>query len=142
VHQVHRFTKAERVCNKEGGNLVSIHSQEEFDFVNTLINTNKGHAEVLIGLNDLKREGTWTWTDGTPFDFKLWSKHDPNNTPGDGDIVRIKKYDDEDSRKMADGDSRKGYRFICKKLYGAKAEPIAREYTQHTISDYYGENGF
>ncbi|ELU09437.1 hypothetical protein CAPTEDRAFT_115737, partial [Capitella teleta] len=126
-HKSARFSKAEAYCNKEGGNLVSIHNKAEFDFVKTLIKNNRGRPEVLIGLNDRQSEGKWVWTDGTTTDFLDWSKHDPNNVPGDGDIVRIKKYPDEKDSKFADGDSRKNYPFVCKKIYGKKAEPILRE---------------
>lgn len=89
----------------------------------------RGHSEVLIGLNDRAREGQYVYTDGTPFDYKPWSKHDPNRMPGDGDIVRIKKYNDEPGKKFADGDSRKSYVFVCKKVYGDKPQPILREFS-------------
>lgn len=85
----------------------------------------RGHSEVLIGLNDLKREGNYEYTDGSPFDYIKWAEGDPNMTPGDGDIVRIKAIGND--RFLADGDSRKSYVFICKKIYGGKPEPVMRE---------------
>ncbi|XP_072013215.1 uncharacterized protein [Amphiura filiformis] len=47
-------------------NLVSIHSQAEFNIVNNLGNSNN---EVWIGLNDINREGTFVWSDGSATDY-------------------------------------------------------------------------
>ena len=38
-----------------------------------------------IGGNDLVKEGTWVWTDGSPWNYKKWAENEPNNN---GDDVR------------------------------------------------------
>ena len=32
-----------------------------------------------IGGNDLVEEGTWVWTDGSPWNYKNWAENEPNN---------------------------------------------------------------
>nr|XP_024654053.1 galactose-specific lectin nattectin-like [Maylandia zebra] len=59
------WADAELYCVSQGANLVSIHSQEEENFVRTLIK-NFDHTEGItwIGLSDLHKEGRWMWSDG------------------------------------------------------------------------------
>ena len=34
---------------------------------------------VWLGGTDKIKEGTWSWTDGSPFEFTNWSRGEPNN---------------------------------------------------------------
>ena len=71
---------AEMICNDEGGHLVSIHSQEEQDFVQGLVDSvDEDRYEYHIGLNDRQREGQWVWSDSTEFDFDAWKPGQPDN---------------------------------------------------------------
>jgi len=64
-----------------GGDLVSMHSRAESDFVNTL---REGESVLAGGYrksddphdNDFN---TWLWSDGTSFDFVNWRSNQPNN---------------------------------------------------------------
>ena len=67
-------------------------------------------SEVTIGMNDMAQEGTYVWTDGTTNNYDLWGDADPDQQPGDGDMVRIKK---DGSRKWMDGDTQAKYPFMC-----------------------------
>ncbi|KAK6014664.1 lectin C-type domain protein [Ostertagia ostertagi] len=72
-------------CNADGGHLVSIHSAEENDFVQSLTST----IEVAKNWQDfvwigLRQENwpvstVWTWTDGTPFDYSNWAPRQPDD---------------------------------------------------------------
>eukprot|EP00057_Strongylocentrotus_purpuratus_P005127 XP_003730280.1 PREDICTED: echinoidin isoform X2 [Strongylocentrotus purpuratus] len=65
------------------GHLVSIHSEAEHNFVATLFETSRkkesGMANVWLGMHDTSTEGHFQWTDGTPFDFTMWSPGQPDN---------------------------------------------------------------
>ena len=65
-------------CQVAGGDLASIHSLRE----NLEIARNTNGANVWIGLSDYKKEGLWTWSDGTPVKFSHWNKGEPNNAHG------------------------------------------------------------
>ena len=40
---------------------------------------------VWIGASDMKREKSWTWSDGTPFKYSNWDNGEPNNSGGNQD---------------------------------------------------------
>ncbi|XP_053190406.1 lactose-binding lectin l-2-like [Scomber japonicus] len=77
------WADAELYCVSERANLVSIHSQEEQDFVKSLIK-NFDHAEgyTWIGLSDTQKEGGWMWSDGCAVDFDFWFSEQPDNGAG------------------------------------------------------------
>ncbi|CAK6949580.1 lactose-binding lectin l-2-like [Scomber scombrus] len=80
VSTLMNWADAELYCVSEKANLVSIHSQEEHDFVKSLIN-NFDHAEgfTWIGLSDTHKEGGWMWSDGCAVDFVFWDAQQPND---------------------------------------------------------------
>uniref|UniRef100_A0A671WM60 C-type lectin domain-containing protein n=1 Tax=Sparus aurata TaxID=8175 RepID=A0A671WM60_SPAAU len=77
------WADAELYCVSEGTNLVSIHSLEEQEFVNSLIK-NFDHTQgfTWIGLSDTQKEGGWMWSDGCAVDFVFWNAGEPNNDGG------------------------------------------------------------
>ena len=40
------------------------------------------HTNAWLGGNDVSKEGVWTWSDGSKFEFKNWGKGEPNNYGG------------------------------------------------------------
>ena len=80
---------AEQKCVEYGGHLTSIQSSEENKFVYDL----SEKAVTWIGGNDLAAEGSWTWSDGTPWSFTNW-KGQPNND-GNEDCLDIGYYNEE-----------------------------------------------
>ncbi|KAM4725105.1 lactose-binding lectin l-2-like [Anableps anableps] len=77
------WADAELHCVSEDGNLVSIHSQEEQDFVNAMIKSfDPSQAFTWIGLSDLHKEGSWMWSDGSKVDFRYWDGGQPDNAGG------------------------------------------------------------
>ena len=77
------WTLAERDCVERGAHLVSIHSDEEKDFVNNLISDypDLTYGEIWIGP---KKEGdSWLWADGSRFNYENWDKlwDEPDDSP-------------------------------------------------------------
>ncbi|PIK38189.1 putative low affinity immunoglobulin epsilon Fc receptor [Apostichopus japonicus] len=82
--------------------LASVHSQDEQDFLynywvysrdpipeDITYTANTEYPGVWIGLNDVHHEGTYKWTDNTPFDFHAWLPHEPNNCCNGEDAVHF-----------------------------------------------------
>ncbi|XP_031150853.1 galactose-specific lectin nattectin-like isoform X3 [Sander lucioperca] len=74
------WTDAESFCKSKGGNLASVHSEEEHvflrDFVNQVTGENK---QTWMGGFDSVKEGEWMWSDGSTFDYKHWGPGQPDN---------------------------------------------------------------
>ncbi|XP_051812111.1 echinoidin-like [Acanthochromis polyacanthus] len=71
---------AEFYCVSQGAHLVSIHSADEQNFVNSLISSFDYSAKpIWIGLNDLFHEGTFTWSDGSEVNFDFWNTGEPDD---------------------------------------------------------------
>ncbi|CAK6949579.1 lactose-binding lectin l-2-like [Scomber scombrus] len=96
VSTLMNWADAELYCVSEKANLVSIHSQEEQNFVKSLIN-NFDHAEgrTWIGLSDKQKEETWMWSDGCAVDFVFWYSGEPNNIGGNENCVHNNHEEDE-----------------------------------------------
>lgn len=68
--------EAQNACRAKGGNLASIHSQADNDFLTSVCfekcrqqgNCNY-QSDCWIGLNDQQKEGAYVWTDGSPTDY-------------------------------------------------------------------------
>lgn len=82
--------------------LASIHSKDENDFLYNywvfsrneippyvIYNSNTEYPGVFIGLNDVQTEGTFRYTDGTPYDFSNFLPGEPNNCCGGEDAVHF-----------------------------------------------------
>jgi hypothetical protein len=78
---------AEADCVKQGGHLLSIHDLKMHTFA---VNGAFGIQDTdwWIGINDVKAEGAYVWTDNTPFNFNKWAGGEPNNA-GDEDCGHL-----------------------------------------------------
>ncbi|KAM6975835.1 uncharacterized protein LKV04_015092 [Tautogolabrus adspersus] len=72
-------------CVSRGANLVSIHSQEEEEF---LALYSKGTSK-WIGLKHNPTEGGYSWSDGTPLSHTNWGPGEPNNHEGREECVEM-----------------------------------------------------
>ncbi|XP_041096216.1 macrophage mannose receptor 1-like [Polyodon spathula] len=74
------WADAELFCLSVGGNLASVHSVEENNFIQNLINKNDASNTITwLGGSDCFKEGSWYWTDGSKWDYNIWNKGEPNN---------------------------------------------------------------
>ncbi|XP_035283709.1 lactose-binding lectin l-2-like [Anguilla anguilla] len=73
---------AEVNCINLGGNLASVHSEDEHQFLQQLhLAFDRVENEYWIGMSDLYKDNGWFWTDGTnPRDFSKWNPREPNHT--------------------------------------------------------------
>ncbi|RCN42048.1 lectin C-type domain protein [Ancylostoma caninum] len=75
------FYEAEGKCQEMNGHLVSIHSEEENDFVIDLI----GHDiqyHTWIGLQRSENHSVWKWTDASEVNYLKWDTGEPDGRPG------------------------------------------------------------
>ena len=72
-------------CKELGGHLVIINDEQENNFVVQLMReaaAASGEFEgtfVFAGASDEAKEKQWIWVDGSPVNFSLWMKGQPNN---------------------------------------------------------------
>jgi len=107
------WTAAEAACAAWGGNLTSIHSSEENDFVQELAKNSCNQPAFWIGLSDQQEEGTFVWSDGTAVEDVFWNSGEPNNAGGDEDFVEMKAdgtWNDVGANKAVSC-------FVCRKPY-------------------------
>ncbi|CAB1334952.1 unnamed protein product [Coregonus sp. 'balchen'] len=89
VREEKRYTDAEAYCQGRGGHL----AMPKDEGANTAIAgyiTEAGLSRVYIGINDIDREGHFTYVDSSPMStFNKWREGEPNNA-----------YEDEDCAEM------------------------------------------
>jgi cysteine-rich repeat protein len=85
---------AEATCTQDpNGHLVTITSQQEFDFVyNNVFDQNflADTSPRWIGLNDKATEGAFQWVTGEPVVVTAWANGEPNNGGGNENCVEMK----------------------------------------------------
>ncbi|KAM4563734.1 galactose-specific lectin nattectin-like [Odontesthes bonariensis] len=83
------WISAERSCNAYGGNLASIRSSSEFNFLKRIILTAGNNERTWVGGHDAIQNGIWMWTNGARFTFSSWGRGEPNNTGGRESCMEI-----------------------------------------------------
>jgi len=74
------INQCKQECEASGGNLTSIHSQEENDFLVELLRPTKaGFAEQTTWIGAVKRGESFEWMDGSMMDFSNWRSGHPND---------------------------------------------------------------
>nr|ACO82046.1 C-type lectin 13 [Perca flavescens] len=105
------WVDAEHFCKATGGNLASVHSEEEHEFLRTFIHQVSGeNRRTWIGGFDSVQPGVWMWSDGSPFDYKSWAPGEPNNGGGTEHCLEINYKD-----KWNDNECNKIFPFLCSK---------------------------
>ncbi|XP_050405448.2 macrophage mannose receptor 1 [Patella vulgata] len=106
-----------RYCQQHGGDLMSIHSPDEDDYILSIIKTRSSSGIYWIGLNDL--EGGYKWTDGTVVSYKSWTKGEPNDAFGGQRCVNFYSLTGD----WNDDNCMDKFGFICKKLNQSSTPP-------------------
>ncbi|XP_035315286.1 low affinity immunoglobulin epsilon Fc receptor isoform X1 [Cricetulus griseus] len=112
-----QWIQARFACSDLEGRLVSIHSQEEQDFLMKHIS-----KDSWIGLRDLNVEGQFIWMDGSPVGYSNWSPGEPNNAEQGEDCVLMREsgqWNDYSCRSFL-------YAWVCEQLATCEASaPLA-----------------
>jgi len=86
------WTEAEDFCQREGGHLASVTSNATRDFVLEGMNRT-GQNNSYIGGNDIEQEGTWKWTDCSPWGTTFWAvPKEPNGQGRENCLQQILKW--------------------------------------------------
>ena len=108
VDEFKNFNDHQALARELGGNLASIHNDDENEFVKGLVNTG-GHGAFIGGIrksgatNDTdKTADTWEWTDSSTFDYKSWREDQPDNHGSDDENVIEVTYGNEWDGKWND----------------------------------------
>lgn len=123
------FDEARFACRQYGGDLTSIHSQAENDFLNDNYNRLRDSTSfpfrMFLGLNDQNTEGGFQWSDGSPLNYLNWNSGEPNNAENEDCVEMI-----ADHGKWNDNS--------CDEMYGYTC--VASEYlqTHYNVTRNYG----
>ncbi|KAG9274626.1 lactose-binding lectin l-2-like isoform X1 [Astyanax mexicanus] len=78
------WVTAEAYCINLGGNLASIHSENEYQVVKALVRAyDPSEKETWIGLSNCQKKNSWIWSDGTKFTYSRWNPGEPNHSNGE-----------------------------------------------------------
>ena len=72
------WDQAYMICEKIGGHLVTINSQEENNIIKSI--SNKYDTYCWLGYTDLHQEGKWYMVTGETVTYTNWNSGEPNNT--------------------------------------------------------------
>ncbi|HRI65082.1 MAG TPA: C-type lectin domain-containing protein [Polyangium sp.] len=73
------WSSAKESCQELGGILAVLSTQEKDATLHKAIGPKLGLPAIWIGYNDLAREGRWSWTSGSRFEFEAWKDGEPND---------------------------------------------------------------
>jgi len=73
--------EADDMSDNAGGHLVTISSEEENDFIYSLIQQTGNNS--WIGFSDIATEGDWVWTTGEDVVYTNWAAGEPNDLNGE-----------------------------------------------------------
>ena len=106
--------------------MASITSEAINQYVREGMNS-RGLSNTWIGGNDIDEEGTWKWTDGSPFEFTYWNSGQPNNSGGDEDCMHAWGIERERGETWNDETCSDSLTYLCSK----KKSSGRREKTKH-----------
>uniref|UniRef100_A0A3P9N3W2 Galactose-specific lectin nattectin-like n=1 Tax=Poecilia reticulata TaxID=8081 RepID=A0A3P9N3W2_POERE len=106
------WSDAEAFCISIGGNLASIHNNEENDFLSEMITRDTGNPSITwVGGHDAITEGQWMWSDGSKFDYSSFALGQPDNFAQSENCLEI----NYSGNKWNDRVCNQPWPFICAK---------------------------
>jgi len=102
---------ARNSCSAQNADLASITSKAEKTFAWELT----GNQTTWIGGSDRETEGTWTWSDGTPWENPLWASGEPNNLNNEDCVILWAKNKIRNTNMFIDERCDKKYYYVCEK---------------------------
>ncbi|XP_063066766.1 macrophage mannose receptor 1, partial [Engraulis encrasicolus] len=109
------FHQAFMRCYEEKARLVSILTEAEQAYVNTMVGTGQV-AAAWIGMRHVGvAGGQYAWVDGSPTTYVHWGPGEPNDANGEEQCVQMRRYPG-DWNDVNCGRATSGY--VCKKLPG------------------------
>ncbi|XP_030908399.2 macrophage mannose receptor 1 [Melopsittacus undulatus] len=117
------WKEAQSSCRKEDGELASIHNVEEYSFTVSQLGY-KQEDELWIGLNDLRVQMYFEWSDGTPVTYTKWHHGEPTHTLNEADCIVMKGEDGS----WADSACEKKLGYVCKR------KPLAEQAGEEEVT--------
>ncbi|MBR5408177.1 MAG: hypothetical protein IK111_11175 [Lachnospiraceae bacterium] len=77
---INYWVKAEEACEKKGGHLCTITSQEEESFIDYLLNYNNPGDSYCLWLGARIENDKWSWVTGEEFNYTHWLPSEPNDS--------------------------------------------------------------
>uniref|UniRef100_A0A8C1NTK1 Galactose-specific lectin nattectin-like n=1 Tax=Cyprinus carpio TaxID=7962 RepID=A0A8C1NTK1_CYPCA len=111
----HSWIDAEKQCLGYDGNLASVHSYEEYTFIQDLVKS-QTHASTTtwLGGYDCVKEGTWLWSDGSKLNIEIWAPEQPDNYNGKENCLGMNQYPSNNWNDYSCADEKP---FVCVKKY-------------------------
>ena len=81
------WPEAKTACEDWNGNLVTILDRRDHERFPAFV---RRRGSLWIGLNDLEREGRYTWV-GRNSNYRNWGRGEPNNWGGDEDCIMLRR---------------------------------------------------
>eukprot|EP00117_Sycon_ciliatum_P007514 scpid20721/ scgid10588/ Macrophage mannose receptor 1; C-type lectin domain family 13 member D; C-type lectin domain family 13 member D-like; Macrophage mannose receptor 1-like protein 1 len=104
-------------------NMTSVHSVAEHGYLMSIIGLHNASTRVHIGINDMKVEGEFQWSDGTLVDFTNWGYNQPNDWRNSQDCTELDHHLGYWNDINCKTDKR-GY--VCKRLRDQPTQPISQ----------------
>ncbi|XP_022093106.1 macrophage mannose receptor 1-like [Acanthaster planci] len=141
----HTWDGAQSKCESYGGNLVSIHSKEESDFIFEHMGYSEGR--FWIGFTDKAKDGTFKWSDGTKTDYLNWRPGTPKDSENE-DCAHVDPM--YFGSQWSDVTCSKYYGYVCKDtikmcekhpcLNGASCVDMVQDYRCKCLPGFEGKN--
>ncbi len=114
-NQTVKFQEAEKICESNNATMVSIHSDEENEFIRSYIEKHPDYTtRVWIGLKrNISDPQEYVWVDKSQFDYRKWSINEPDNAGGNEPYVVMRI----NGNGLWNYSSDNNYTFICEINY-------------------------
>eukprot|EP00976_Prorocentrum_cordatum_P107249 1194608-Prorocentrum_minimum.AAC.6 len=75
VPEAKTWDEASAFCAQSWAYLASVQSAEENDFIASMRSSESANLGLWLGGTDVQVEGTWTWSDGEPWNYEEWKEN-------------------------------------------------------------------